>query len=572
MTKPVIGITGNFGDYGCQLAEGYYLSVVRAGAVALILPPYIGAGDDEIDRMLDSIDGLMLSGGADINPLLLGEEPSRELRGINVRRDDIELRLVRRAFERQIPILGICRGIQVLVAALGGTVIQDIYSATDKSLLKHSQEAERWCATHTVSIKENSILKKIFADSAISSLPVNSYHHQAVGETGPHLRVSACAKDGIIEAVESSECKSIIGVQWHPECFILNNDDCMMPLFRWLVDESNEYRAALRLHDRQLTLDSHEDTPMFFDQDIEFGKRDKKILVNLPYMDDGHLDVGIQVAYLPQGDLTNEAHLAATSKAHALLDGIERMVAPFEDRIVIARTPLELYVNKNNGKHSVMMGIENCYAFGTDIGNVEAFRSRGVVYGTLCHNGCNSICDSARPKENDHLWGGVSPFGEKVIREMNRVGMMVDLSHAAESSFYDALELSSVPIVCSHSNAKTLCNHPRNLSDDQLRALAAKGGVAQVNLYHGFLSEGDADIYDVMRHLNHMVAIMGVEHVGIGTDFDGDGGVHGLANAAELVNFTRQLLKHRYTEEQIAGIWGGNFLRVMLLAQSKQDE
>ena len=208
-----------------------------------------------------------------------------------------------------------------------------------------------------------------------------------------------------------------------------------------------------------------------------------------------------------------------------------------------------------------MLGIENGYAIGKDITNVQKFRDRGVVYMTLCHNGDNDICDSAKGN-NEH--GGVSPFGAEVIREMNRVGMMVDLSHGGEKSFYDALDISAKPIVCSHSSSRALCDHPRNLTDDQMRALAQKGGVAQVTFYNGFLrQQGEASIEDAVAHLNHMVKVMGIEHVGIGTDFDGDGGVKGMASASELINFTRRLLRNRYNDEEIQMIWGGNFLRVM---------
>jgi microsomal dipeptidase-like Zn-dependent dipeptidase len=208
-----------------------------------------------------------------------------------------------------------------------------------------------------------------------------------------------------------------------------------------------------------------------------------------------------------------------------------------------------------------MLGIENGYAIGKELSHVERFRQRGVVYMTLCHNGNNDICGSARYNDEGL---GVSEFGAQVIREMNRVGMMVDISHAGEQTFYDALDISQKPIVASHSSARALCNHPRNLTDDQLRALAMKGGVAQVTLYHGFLREnGTATIQDAIQHLNHMVKVMGIEHVGIGTDFDGDGGICGCASASELINFTRCLLKERYSEEDIRRIWGGNFLRVM---------
>jgi microsomal dipeptidase-like Zn-dependent dipeptidase len=208
-----------------------------------------------------------------------------------------------------------------------------------------------------------------------------------------------------------------------------------------------------------------------------------------------------------------------------------------------------------------MLGIENGYAIGKDIKHVERFRKRGVVYMTLCHNGNNQLCGSCR--DNDQNLG-VNALGEQVIQEMNRVGMMVDISHAGIQTFYDALDISQKPIVASHSSSRALCNHPRNLTDDQLKALAQKGGVAQVTLYNGFLKEeGKATIQDAIAHLNHMVDVMGIEHVGIGTDFDGDGGIIGCASASELINFTRCLLKERYSEEDIRRIWGGNFLRVM---------
>ena len=158
----------------------------------------------------------------------------------------------------------------------------------------------------------------------------------------------------------------------------------------------------------------------------------------------------------------------------------------------------------------------------------------------------------------------MSAFGELVIREMNRLGVLVDMSHAGEESFYQALEISSMPIVCSHSSARALCDHPRNLTDEQMRALAKKGGVAQTTIYHGFLrKDGEATINDVIAHLEHAIDVMGIDHVGLGTDFDGDGGVKGLADSSELINFTRRLLARRFSEQDIQKIWGGNFLRVM---------
>ena len=555
-TTPIIGLTGNFRDGDCTLAEGYYQSVLKAGGTPFILPPF--EETDALIQALESIDGLLLTGGADINPLYLNEEPIKELHGINPRRDYQELMLTKLAADRQIPILGICRGIQTLMAALGGILYQDIHSQMEGTRIKHDQDLDRSYASHTVTIEKGTLLHRLFQTD---TLAVNSFHHQAVKGVAPGFQICAYSSDGVIEAVESTAYKSVLGVQWHPECFILRGDECMMPLFQWLTNEAASFKEAKRIHDRILSLDSHCDTPMFFDQQIDFASRDPKILVDLHKMTEGRLDATIMVAYLKQLELTDEALLAATAKADRILNEIEAMVAKNCTAMDIAYTPADLYRLKSEGKKAIMLGIENGYAIGQDIKNVERFRKRGVVYMTLCHNGNNQLCGSAKYNEKNL---GVNAFGEQVIQEMNRVGMMVDISHAGEQTFYDALAISNTPIVASHSSARALCNHPRNLTDDQLKALAAKGGVAQVTLYSGFLrEEGPATIQDAIEHLNHMVNIMGIEHVGIGTDFDGDGGIIGCASASELINFTRCLLKERYSEEDIRRIWGGNFLRVM---------
>ena len=558
--RPIIGITGNYDAGKCTLLEGYYRSVLEAGGAPVIIPPC-----DDTDMMvslLEGVDALILSGGGDINPLYLGEEPLRELGGINPARDWHELMLVRLAANRQIPILGICRGIQVMTAALGGKLCQDIYKESSATL-KHSQETERHVCTHTVRIEANSLLHRVFGTE---TLPVNSFHHQAVREVAPGFAVSARSADGVIEAVESTEHKSMIGVQWHPECMILGGDRSMMPLFEWIVGEARSFAETRELHRRVLTLDTHCDTPMKFDQQVRFDQRDPRILVDLHKMTEGRLDATIMVAYLRQLERDKKGLDAAFAKADRLLNEIEAMAAQSTDSVAIAYTPDDLYYLKREGKRALMLGIENGYALGDDASRVEYFRRRGVVYMTLCHNGDNDLCDSAR---GDQEHGGLSDFGRTVISEMNRVGMMVDLSHAAESSFYQAIEASSTPIVCSHSSARSLCDHPRNLTDDQLRALAASGGVAQVCLYDGFLrKEGGSTIDDAVRHICHMVEVAGIDHVGIGTDFDGDGGIIGCADASEVINLTRRLRAKGFTEEEIEKLWGGNFLRVMRQVQA----
>lgn len=557
--RPIIGITGNYDAGKCTLLEGYYRSVLEAGGTPLIIPAF-----DDTDAMvsiLDRIDALILSGGGDINPLYLGEEPTPELGSINPQRDAQELLLIRLAANRQIPILGICRGIQVMMAALGGKLYQDIYKEASATL-KHSQDTQRHVATHHVRIEPTSLLAKIFNTT---TLPVNSFHHQAVKEVAPGFSVAALSPDHLIEAVESTEYKSMIGVQWHPECMILGNDCSMLPLFSWLVSEAKSFADAREIHSRVLTLDTHCDTPMKFGQQIQFDCRDTRILVDLHKMTEGNLDATIMVAYLRQQERDNDSLNAAFKKADLLLDEIETMVAKNANSIAIAYTPYDLYRLKREGKRALMLGIENGYAIGRDPKRIEYFRQRGVVYMTLCHNGDNDLCDSARGNA-EH--GGLSKLGLIAISEMNRVGMMIDLSHAAESSFYQAIEASCKPIVCSHSSARALCDHPRNLTDDQLRALAASGGVVQTCLYDGFLrKEGGASIHDAVRHICHMVDVAGIDHVGIGTDFDGDGGIIGCADASEVINLTRKLRAEGFTEHDIEKLWGGNFLRVMHLVQ-----
>ena len=564
--RPTVGITANCDDCTSKLAEAYSKSIEAAGAVPLAIPP-----TDNVQTILNTltrIDALVLSGGADINPLFAGEQPVQGIGGINPGRDKFELLITRLAFDRQIPILGICRGIQTLALALGGNIHQDIYSLPEsKTLLRHSQDAPRDTPTHTVNIAPGTLLHKIYGNNSIY---VNSFHHQAVSTPGKHLKVSATSPDGITEAVESTEYKPVLGVQWHPECLGANTGKNKTDkVFSWLAHEAELYRKARKFHAAHITLDTHCDTPMFFSQGIDIRRRDPKILVDLHKMEEGGLDASIMAAYIPQGARDDKGLAAATRMADGIFAKIDQMVSEAEG-VELARTPAQLTSLKAQGKHAIMKAIENGYALGKDIANVERYARQGIVYITLCHNGDNDICDSAAKTRNEH--GGVSEYGEKVIKGMNRCGIMVDLSHGGEKSFYDAIQISSLPIVCSHASARALCDHPRNLSDDQLRALSKNGGVAQVTFYEGFLRrDGKATVADAMNHLEHMIEIAGIEHVGIGSDFDGDGGVPGIASASEMINITKRLLAKRYSEEDIALIWGGNFLRVMQQVQDAAE-
>lgn len=561
--RPLIGITTNHEGIDATLREVYYKQIVSAGGTPVLIPPV--ADNDVLLSTLDTLDAIVLSGGGDFNPLWAGEQPVPQLHNINNERDLPELLLTRYAFDRQLPMLGICRGIQTLAMSLGGHVEQDIKPTP--TLIKHSQTSHQSTQTHSVNITPGTLLSDIFDGE--DTIYVNSFHHQAVDNPGKHMRTAATAPDGTIEAIESSEQKPVIGVQWHPEWLAEDG----LPLFRWLVNEAAIHHRMRLFHSRNITLDSHCDTPMFFPEGIHFDQRDPRILYDLHKMQEGGPDAVTMVAYLPQpkpGETFAQIAPfgAKTPREYAdlIFDKIEDTILSDSRYIAHARSEADIRRNKRNGQRSLLTGIENGLAIEDDISNVQHFANRGITYITLCHNGDNQICDSARNSLNTH--GGVSPFGAQVIAEMNRLGLMVDLSHAGEKSFYDALQISRTPIVCSHSNSRALCDVPRNITDEQMRALAAAGGVCQITLYNGFLrTDGNATITDAIRHLEHAIDIMGIEHVGLGTDFDGDGGIPGLADASELVNFTKALLRRRYSETDMSLIWGGNWLRVMNLCQ-----
>lgn len=552
--NPLIGLTGNHSDIDVTLRDAYHKQIVKAGGVPVIIPPI----DDEqvIIDTLERLDGIIFTGGGDFDPKWFNEAPHPKLGTINAVRDHAELLTVKHAYNRNIPMLGICRGIQAIAISLDGHIAQDI---SDRTIHNHSQEEDRPITTHEVTIRSEevqaSILQSLYPTPTIR---VNSFHHQAVDNPGKRFRTIATSPDGIIEAMESTEHKPIMGVQWHPEW--LGDDG--LPIFQWLVNEAHTFQQAKLLHQQIITLDTHCDTPMFFPKGINFLQRDSNILVDLPKMTEGHQDATIMVAYIPQ----KYDEGSPKEYADSIFDKIGQIVNSAPDRLALAQTEEDIIQNKKFGKKSILLGIENSLAIEEKIENLQHFANRGIVYMTLCHNGDNLICDSAKGN-NTH--GGVSEYGEKVIHEMNRLGIMVDLSHGGEKSFYDALEISRSPIVCSHSNCRALCDHPRNLTDDQLRAIARIGGVAHTTFYPGFLCKnGEASILDGITHLEHAIKIMGIDHVGIGTDFDGDGGVPGMACSSDAINFTMHLLRKRFSEEDIRKIWGGNWLRVMKQTQN----
>ena len=565
--KPKIGISANRKEGTSCIAEPYFQSVVMAGGAPVLIP--VITDIYTLTSIVEDLDGLIFSGGGDINPEYLGESPIPELGDTDACRDEYDFLLLKLAFDRQLPVFGICRGHQLINVAFGGTLYQDIHAQHPKEVLQHSQEEARDIATHTVVLAP--FLSKLQTALHFSGFPqasshrlssiiaVNSIHHQAVKDVAPEFIATATAPDGVNEAMEHPEYP-IFSVQWHPEPMAVSGNETMLNLFRYHLHQAEVYAQAKALHRKIITIDSHTDTPMIF-QTFDLGRKEGG-KVNLPLMREGRLDAAFMVAYIPQGERDSASLQKATEYATERLTQVIEQAKRYPQQLGIAQTPDELRRLKDKGKKAILLGIENGYALGKDLTNLHRFRQMGVSYITLCHNGDNDLCDSAAGQAE---WGGLSPFGKEVVTEMNRLGMIIDVSHAADRTFYDVLEHSTRPIIASHSSCRALCNHRRNLDDDQIKALAQQGGVMQICLYKGFINESPekASLSDAIRHILHVIDLIGIDYVGIGSDFDGDGELIGCRAANELMQITMRLIAEGLDDESITKIWGGNLMRVM---------
>lgn len=562
--RPKIGISANRKEGVSCIADPYFQAVVMAGGAPVLLP--VTTDVAALATVVDELDGLIFSGGGDLAAEYLGEAPIPELGETDAYRDAYDFTLLRLAFNRQLPVFGICRGHQLINVAFGGTLYQDITAQFSGSALKHSQEEARDVATHIAALVDiPSKLRMAFNHPDDLALPVNSFHHQAVRDLAPEFVATATSPDGLNEAMEHPEYP-IFSVQWHPEPMAAAGNEAMLNLFRYHVNQALIFAKAKRLHSRMLTVDSHTDTPMLFET-FDLGRKEGG-KVNLPFMEEGLLDAVFMVAYLPQGERDDESLHNATDYAVERLLKVTGQQEKYPDRMGIAKTPDDLWRLKQEGKKAVFLGIENGYAIGKDLNNLRIFSEMGISYLTLCHNGDNDICDSAAGNAE---WGGLSPFGKEVVAEMNRLGLMIDVSHAADSTFYDVLKYSTKPVIASHSASRALCDHRRNLTDDQIRALASNGGVVQICLYKGFIREDAerASLSDAVRHICHVVDLVGVDHVGIGSDFDGDGELIGCRAANELLQITMRLISEGFDDESIAKVWGGNIMRVFSECRKK---
>jgi len=373
-------------------------------------------------------------------------------------------------------------------------------------------------------------------------------------------------------------------------------------------------RKAAEIHAKVFTIDTHIDWPSHQFRDSTFAPRERHDpgkfgsgQWDLPRMNEGGLDAAFMSIYTSQGPRTDEGHTNARARALKLIELTKKMAADNPELAEIALTSEDGYRLEKAGKRAIFMGMENGYPLGKDIGNVKMFYDLGVRYITITHTRNNELGDSSTDEKKE--WNGLSPLGELMVQEMNRLGIMIDISHVSDDLFGDVIAMTKAPVIASHSSARALCNSPRNLSDEMLQAVKKNGGVAQVCLLSDYIKkmppnpereaaleplrsrlraarrgelndeeaakvwdeyqalnekfpENRATVKEAVDHIDHLVKVMGVDHIGVGSDFDGGGGLIGIDDVSEMPNLTKELLRRGYSEKDIRKIWGGNLMRV----------
>ncbi len=370
---------------------------------------------------------------------------------------------------------------------------------------------------------------------------------------------------------------------------------------------------ARLIHEQTITIDTHDDIPFdFATESADPGVRGDR-QVDIPKMIEGGLDVGFFIVYVPQGPRTSESYAQAGEQALTKFAAIHRMTdSLYPDKIQLAYAADDVERIHRSGKLVACIGIENGFVIGKDLDLLERYHKLGARYMTLAHNGHNDIADSSQPRSElgdpDAEHGGVSEFGARVIEEMNRLGMMVDVSHISKAAMLEAARLSRAPVIASHSSVRALADVPRNMDDEQLLALKANGGVIQMVALGSFVREDPPEkaralsalrdemgvtgyrafqamsserrneyrrrraeldtkwprpgVADFVDHIDYAVDLIGIDHVGISSDFDGGGGVDGWMDASQTFNVTLELVRRGYSEEEVRKLWGGNLLRV----------
>jgi membrane dipeptidase len=365
-----------------------------------------------------------------------------------------------------------------------------------------------------------------------------------------------------------------------------------------------------RIHEKCLTVDTHCDTPMLMVKpgfSVRTENKAPQSRVDLPRMKKGGLDAMFFAVFTGQKPRTEENYKKTYDLANQMLDSIYSMLKHDSDLATLALKAEDLAKIEKTGKRAIYIGMENGFPLAKDLSRVEEFYKRGVRYITLCHSFHNDICDSSsdgKPAEHN----GLSDFGRQVVAEMNRLGMLVDVSHASDKSFFDVVEFSKAPIIASHSSVRAVAQHNRNMTDEMIKKLAEKGGVIQICLLDEYVKNPDTttvnykrikqirkiyaggmekmteaekeamfaewdelkawkqtelpNVKDLVDHIDHVKNLVGVDYVGIGSDFDGGGGLIDCMDVSQFPNITRELIRRGYTETEIRKIWGGNLLRV----------
>ena len=321
-------------------------------------------------------------------------------------------------------------------------------------------------------------------------------------------------------------------------------------------------------------LDSHCDTPSQMLRGRDLVKDNPQTHVDFPKLKQGGVDGAFFALYIP-ADLDEDK---AYNHAISLYNCVQDTIAANPDKAALTMDEQQAYVNKSNGLFSVFLGLENGSPIGQSIERLREFYDMGVRYMTLCHSKDNEICDSCATAVK--TWNGLSPFGKEVVAEMNRLGMLIDVSHVSDETFYDVLKYSTRPVVATHSCCRTLADHPRNMTDDMIRALAAKGGVIQINFYPVFLDDSfhEEDMFTSPRpsyrriadHIDHVVELVGINHVGIGSDFDGiDVAPEGLEDISMMTKIFDELRERGYSENDLRKIASENFFNAFSSGEAR---
>ncbi len=375
-------------------------------------------------------------------------------------------------------------------------------------------------------------------------------------------------------------------------------------------------KEARKIHENAITVDTHVDTPMaLLKDDFDIGKRNdvSEGRVDFPRMKEGGLDAIFFAAFTGQRTRTAENTEKAYRSAHQMIDKTYKVCEKYNDLAEVATNSLDVVRLEKKGKRAIYIGMENGFPIGTKIERVSEFYERGVRYVTLCHSSNNDICDSSTDRKGPEH-DGLSDFGKEMVQKMNELGMLIDVSHISDKSFFDVIELSKVPVIASHSSVRAIAHHPRNFSDEMLTALAKNGGVIQICLLDDYISDPDTTtlryqkekelrhifstkwefmseeekdvirnewrslgekhpknlptVEDCVDHIDYVKNSIGIDYVGIGSDFDGGGGLEGCEDVSKFPNITSEMLRRGYTKDEISKVWGGNFFRVFKAVES----